>query len=128
MTPRRAPACPLTHRADEVVVVSSDADYTALVERAKALTGGRGAWAALECLAGDQTQHVAGAVREGGMLVLYGGMAGPVLQWGVGTLLSRMMDLKVGRVARRGGGEGVAVQHAGLAVQDAGYSVRVRGT
>ncbi len=75
--------------------MSSDADYPTLVERAQALTGGRGAWAALECLAGDQTQHVAGAVRQGGTLVLYGGMAGPVVQWHLGQGLFRMMDLKV---------------------------------
>ncbi len=82
-----------------MVVVASDADYPALVYRAQALTGGRGAYAALECLGGDKTQHVADAVRQGGTVVLYGGMAGIVVQWNLAQQGFRMIDLKV-----RGGG------------------------
>ncbi len=96
-----------------MVVVASDADYPALVYRAQAVTGGRGAYAALDCLGGDQTQQVAAAVRQGGTVVLYGGMAGSVVQWSLGQAL-RMIDLKVRAVGRRGcgwgRGRGVAVQ------------------
>ncbi|PSC73519.1 trans-2-enoyl-mitochondrial [Micractinium conductrix] len=59
--------------ADEVVVNGSG---ERLVDRVKELTGGRGAYAAVECIGGDMFAQVASAVRASGTAIIYGAMSG----------------------------------------------------
>lgn len=42
--------------------------------------GGKGLWAALDCVGGETTRAVSAAVRPGGSVVMYGALAGPTLQ------------------------------------------------
>lgn len=71
--PRRRSCPPLWRSADEVV---ASADGEGLPERVRELTGGAGAYAAIECVGGDLFGKVASAVRPGGTAIIYGAMSG----------------------------------------------------
>jgi trans-2-enoyl-CoA reductase len=68
--------------ADEVIC-SSDEDVMA---RVKAITGGKGAWGALDAVCGASTGTLASCVRDGGQVFLYGMLAGFVANIGAGDL------------------------------------------
>ncbi|PRW59002.1 NAD(P)-binding [Chlorella sorokiniana] len=57
--------------ADEVIVTSEED----LVQRVKEITGGKGAYGALECVGGDITGKVVEATRDNGEVLIYGAMA-----------------------------------------------------
>ncbi|EFJ44532.1 hypothetical protein VOLCADRAFT_106376 [Volvox carteri f. nagariensis] len=78
--------------AYDAVVLGADAD--ALVARVSELTGGRGAWGALDSIAGSTPAKIAPAVREGGTIIVYGAMSGPNVDWNVGQCLFRGVALK----------------------------------
>lgn len=75
--------------ADEVIVTSEED----LVERVKEITGGKGAYATLECVGGENTQKLAQATRAGGTMIIYGAMGGFTFTCGIPDLLFR--DLKI---------------------------------
>jgi NADPH:quinone reductase-like Zn-dependent oxidoreductase len=52
-----------------VVVSETGAD---LADAVKAVTGGKLAYAAVECVGGDMFAAVASAVRNGGTVIIYG--------------------------------------------------------
>lgn len=58
--------------ADEVIC-SNEED---VVARAKAITGGKGAWGALDAVSGTTTGTLASCVRDGGQVFLYGVLGG----------------------------------------------------
>ena len=58
--------------ADEVLCTETD-DIAA---RVKEITGGKGAWGAVDAVAGPLTQRISAAVRDGGSVLIYGAMSG----------------------------------------------------
>ena len=66
------PPPPPCARADEVIV-SSEED---VVARVKEITGGEGAWGAVDAVAGDGIKELAAGVRDGGVVLVYGALAG----------------------------------------------------
>jgi trans-2-enoyl-CoA reductase len=58
--------------ADEVIC-SAEEDVAA---RVKEITGGKGAWGALDAVAGTMTQTLASCVRDGGQIFVYGALGG----------------------------------------------------
>lgn len=76
--------------ADEVIVSSKED----VVKRVKEITGGRGAYAALECVGGDITEKVVQSTREGGTVFIYGAMASFELKVAIPDLLFRDVTLK----------------------------------
>ncbi|PNH10840.1 putative trans-2-enoyl-CoA reductase 1, mitochondrial [Tetrabaena socialis] len=80
--------------AQEVVVVSDEAGAKALAARAKELTKGRGAWGALDSIAGPSPLQLAPALRTGGNIILYGAMSSPTVDWHVSEGLFRLIVLK----------------------------------
>lgn len=64
--------------ADEVIC-STDED---VVARAKEITGGKGAWGALDAVSGIMTQTLAACVRDGGQIFIYGVLGGTTLSMG----------------------------------------------
>ena len=58
--------------ADEVICTETE-DVAA---RVKDITSGKGAWGAVDAVAGTLTQHISAAVRDGGSVIVYGGMGG----------------------------------------------------
>jgi NADPH:quinone reductase-like Zn-dependent oxidoreductase len=58
--------------ADEVIV-STEEDVTA---RAKEITGGHGAWGAVDAVGGELFAAAASAVKNGGTCIIYGAMSG----------------------------------------------------
>lgn len=59
--------------ADEVVV---SVEGEGLVDKVREITGGRGAYAAIECIGGEIFAQVCGAVRDNGSVLIYGAMSG----------------------------------------------------
>ncbi|GIL55798.1 hypothetical protein Vafri_11325 [Volvox africanus] len=78
--------------ADEAIVLGADGD--ALTSRVLELTGGRGAWGALDSIAGSSPAKIAPAVRVGGTIIVYGAMGSPNIDWNVGQCLFRLVALK----------------------------------
>ena len=62
----------------------NDDDIAAEVEK---ITGGKGAYGAIDCVAGDLTGQMLAAVRPGGQILLYGAMASFSTTLNVGDLL-----------------------------------------
>lgn len=58
--------------ADEVIVSSEEN----IAERVAEITGGQGAYGAIEAVGGDVLEQVIGAVRKGGTVLVYGNMSG----------------------------------------------------
>ena len=65
---------PVNCRADEVIVSTSGED---IPERVKEITGGKGAYAAMDAVAGALTAHLLSATRASGKLLIYGLLSGP---------------------------------------------------
>ncbi|KAG2423820.1 hypothetical protein HXX76_014980 [Chlamydomonas incerta] len=80
--------------ADEVIVVRGPEDAAAFKERVLAVTGGKGAAGVLECCAGDMPTIVGPAVRDGGVIIMYGAMNGIELKWNVVDPLFRGVSMK----------------------------------
>lgn len=59
--------------AHDEVICSVEED---VVARVKEITAGRGAWAALDAVAGDMTQTLASSLQEGGLVFVYGVLGG----------------------------------------------------
>jgi len=58
--------------ADEVICSTTED----VVARAREITGGKGAWGGVDAVAGESTAQVTSSVRDGGLVLLYGAMAG----------------------------------------------------
>ena len=63
-------------RADEVVAT----DQEDIKERVQQITGGKGAWAAIDAVAGETTAKVIAATRTGGTVLVYGVLSGHSFQ------------------------------------------------
>lgn len=72
--------------ADEVVVSADGADLPAAV---KAATGGKPAYAAIECVGGELFGAVASSVRDHATVILYGAMSGLSASFSIPDLLFR---------------------------------------
>lgn len=72
--------------ADEVVVSADGADLPAAV---KAATGGKPAYAAIECVGGELFGAVASSVRDHASVILYGAMSGLSASFSIPDLLFR---------------------------------------
>lgn len=66
------------------VICSSEED---VVARVKAITSGRGAWAALDAVSGTMTQTLGSSLRDGGRIIVYGFLGGTVSSVNVMDLL-----------------------------------------
>jgi trans-2-enoyl-CoA reductase len=75
--------------ADQVIS-SADED---VVARVKEITGGKGAWGALDAIAGSMTQTLASCVRDGGQIFVYGRLSGNVVSIDVMDLLDRNVQV-----------------------------------
>ena len=64
-------------------------------DRAFVLTGGKGAWAAVDPIGGDIAQKITQSLRDEGTLLVYSSMTGPTTNVGIPDLLYR--GVKVGR-------------------------------
>ena len=82
MTVLYRPLTTLTCRGDEVLCNGDD--IAAEVEK---ITGGKGAYGAIDCVAGDLTGRMLAAVRPAGQIIVYGAMAGFSTTMNVGDLL-----------------------------------------
>ena len=82
MTVVYRPLTTLTCRGDEVLC--NDDDIAAEVEK---ITGGKGAYGAIDCVAGDLTGRMLAAVRPAGQILVYGALAGFSTSMNVGDLL-----------------------------------------
>ncbi|KXZ49547.1 hypothetical protein GPECTOR_20g401 [Gonium pectorale] len=80
--------------ADAAFQLASDADAAALAEGVMALTGGRGAWGAIDAVAGPVPAWIAPAVRENGAIILYGLMSGVEVPYSGIQLLFRRVGLQ----------------------------------
>lgn len=58
--------------ADEVIVTSEED----IGERVKEITGGKGAYAGVECVGGELFEQVTSGLRAGGTCIVYGAMSG----------------------------------------------------
>ncbi|KAI3438921.1 hypothetical protein D9Q98_001335 [Chlorella vulgaris] len=76
--------------ADEVIVTTEED----LVERVKQITGGKGAYATLECVGGEITEQLVKATRNNGTVVVYGAMAAFSFCSGVHDVLFRGVTIK----------------------------------
>ncbi|KAL4447410.1 hypothetical protein ABPG75_004629 [Micractinium tetrahymenae] len=72
--------------ADEVVV---SVEGEGLAERAKQITGGRGAYAAVECIGGEIFAQVCSAVRDNATVLIYGAMSGLTASYSIPDPLFR---------------------------------------
>jgi trans-2-enoyl-CoA reductase len=72
------------------VICSAEEDVAA---RVKEITGGKGAWGALDSVAGTMTQTLASCVRDGGQIFVYGRVSGLVLSINVMDLLDRKVQI-----------------------------------
>lgn len=88
---RRAAVNELKELGASAVICTADED---LVARVKAETGGKGAWGALDCIAGETTGLCAQAVRNGGTVYVYGVLGGTNVVAGVPDLLFRDVRLR----------------------------------
>ena len=73
------------------VIVSTEEDVT---ERIKEITGGKGAWGALDCVGGELFQKVASGVRNDGLAIIYGAMDGLGASFAVPDPLFRGIVIK----------------------------------
>jgi trans-2-enoyl-CoA reductase len=94
--------------ADEVVC-TADED---LVARVKEITGGRGAYAALDAVAGDGVEAVVASLRAGGTAFVYGAMAGLGLRASVVDILFRGCAVRGFWVTAWAAAAGTAKVHA----------------
>ncbi|PSC74291.1 NAD(P)-binding [Micractinium conductrix] len=76
--------------ADEVIN-SSEED---VVERVKQITGGKGAFAALECVGGEITGKLIEALQDGGVCLIYGAMAAFDFTAGIPPILFRGVKIE----------------------------------
>ena len=74
------------------MIVSSDGQD--IVDHVKAMTGGKGAWGAVECVGGDLLTSVASSVRSNGTVLIYGAMSGLGASFSIPDLLFRGVVLK----------------------------------
>ncbi|KAK9841202.1 hypothetical protein WJX74_001835 [Apatococcus lobatus] len=70
--------------ADEVIATDSED----IKERVDEITGGKGAWAAADAIAGDTSAQLMGCIRTGGSVYVYGALSGLVANAPVLDLLS----------------------------------------
>lgn len=94
--------------ADEVLVHGVD-DVAA---RVRELTGGAGAWGGVDCVGGDWTAAVTGAVRNGGTVLVYGAMSGLTFQGSIVDLTFRDVALRGFWITPFISSKGVAYCHA----------------
>ena len=73
--------------ADAEVIVAETAE--GIAEGVERITGGRGAYGAIECVGGVVTKGVVAGVRNGGTVLLYGAMGGLDIVAGIPDILFR---------------------------------------
>ncbi|KAA6428756.1 hypothetical protein WJX79_005785 [Trebouxia sp. C0005] len=88
-------------------VIATDKEN--LIERVKEITGGNGAYAAIDAVGGETTKQVAMALQDGGTVYVYGALSGDPIQvdtldtlykykkvegWLLGTWLGGLKDFK----------------------------------
>jgi mitochondrial enoyl-[acyl-carrier protein] reductase / trans-2-enoyl-CoA reductase len=91
---------------DAEVVVAESAE--AISEQVSKITGGKGAYGAIECVGGEITKGVMGSVRNNGVVFLYGAMGGLDIVAGIPDILFRGVSVKGWWLAPYMGGKTVA--------------------
>lgn len=76
--------------ADEVLCTETD-DIAA---RVKEITGGAGAWGAVDAVGGPLTLRISGAVRDGGSVLIYGAMSGLEFTGSIVDVLFRSVTVR----------------------------------
>jgi NADPH:quinone reductase-like Zn-dependent oxidoreductase len=76
--------------ADEVLCTETDD----IVARVKEITGGKGAWGAVDAVGGPLTQRISGSVRDGGSVLIYGAMSGLEFTGSIVDVLFRSVTVK----------------------------------
>ncbi|CAI5457936.1 unnamed protein product [Closterium sp. Yama58-4] len=87
---RAAQATELRALGGDEVICSTD---ESVLERVRAITGGRMAHAAVESVAGDLTGAVLSSVRPGGTVLLFGGASGATFSASIGDFIFRDVTL-----------------------------------
>ena len=91
---------------DAEVVVAESAE--AIAEQVSKITGGKGAYGAIECVGGEITKGVVGSVRNNGVVLLYGAMGGLEIIASIPDILFRGVSIKGWWLAPYMGGKTVA--------------------
>jgi|APGre2960657444_1045066.scaffolds.fasta_scaffold00644_10 NADPH:quinone reductase-like Zn-dependent oxidoreductase len=88
---RRAEQIPelLAAGADHVICTSEDVGA-----RVQEITGGKGAWGAVDAVGGELTAVITGALRPGGTVLVYGAMSGMVFTGSIVDVLFRGVSIK----------------------------------
>jgi mitochondrial enoyl-[acyl-carrier protein] reductase / trans-2-enoyl-CoA reductase len=76
--------------ADEVIV-STEEDIPARVNE---ITGGKGAYGAIECVGGDLFAQITASVRPGGTVIIYGAMSGLTATFDIPSVLFRGVSIR----------------------------------
>lgn len=76
--------------AEHVVCSSTES----IRDRIKELTGGQGAWAAIDAVGGEVGSEVARSLRVGASMLVLAGLSGEPLTIGAGTLLFKQLNLR----------------------------------
>jgi NADPH:quinone reductase-like Zn-dependent oxidoreductase len=98
-------------------ILAADADDIAA--RVMELTGGRGAWGAVDAVAGDMTGRLAEAVRPGGTVLVYGALSAKTRTLNVTDLLGRDVAVRGFMLVRWLDGLSAEARDAALAQLDA---------
>ena len=77
----------MLYRADEVIVAGGEGASENIAQRVQDITGGKGAYGAVDCVGGELTGKLLAAVRPRGTLLVYGAMGGLQLQGGIPDVL-----------------------------------------
>ena len=92
--------------ADAEVIVAETAE--AIAEQVGKITGGKGAYGAIECVGGEVTKGVVSSVRNNGIVFLYGAMGGLEISAGIPDILFRGVTVKGWWLVNYMGGKTVA--------------------
>lgn len=88
---RRESAEEIKKFGGDEVLVSTEDDVPAKVHE---ITGGKGAWAALEPVCGPGTAAITASIRDSGVCLVYGAMQDFTFTGGVGDVLFRYVNIK----------------------------------
>jgi NADPH:quinone reductase-like Zn-dependent oxidoreductase len=85
-------------QAEELKALGADEVIVSTVEdipvRVNEITGGKGAYGAVECVGGDIFASITASVRAGGTAIIYGAMSGLTATYDIPSVLFRGVDIK----------------------------------
>jgi NADPH:quinone reductase-like Zn-dependent oxidoreductase len=85
-------------QAEELLALGADVvlctETDDIAARVKEVTGGEGAWGAVDAVGGPLVQRITGAVRDGGFVYIYGAMSGLEFVGSIVDVLFRGITIK----------------------------------